>query len=113
MQILIKDPSFIIRYWNWTNTDNRTSIFSFNKLGSNGNDGNVNSKYYGGNNWKSVFWFPSDSTKKNQICNHNDPDGIRPIICCPFIPVYTHMDICLNHLKTLGILILVIIKNDK
>ena len=82
MQILLNDPSFTVRYWNWTNTDDRTSIFSFNKLGINGNDGAVNSTYYGGNNWQSVCWF-RDSTKKHQTCNHTDPDGIRPIIRCP------------------------------
>ena len=83
MQILLEDRSFTIRYWNWTNTNDRTSIFSFNKLGSNGNDGTVNSTYYGGNNWKSVCWFPSNSTKKHQTCNPTDPDGMRPIVRCP------------------------------
>ena len=82
MQILLNDPSFTIQYWNWANPNDRTSIFFFNKLGSNGNDGTVNSKYYGGNNWKSVCWF-HNSTKKHQTCNPNDPDGIRPIIRCP------------------------------
>ena len=82
MQILLEDPSFTVHYWNWTNTNDRTSIFSINKLGSNGNDGTVNSKYYRENNWKTVCWFPSDSTKGHQTCNHTDPDGIRPIIRC-------------------------------
>ena len=83
MQILLNEPSFTIRYWNWTNPNDRTSIFSSNKLGTNSNDGTVNSKYYGGNYWKSVCWFPSDSTKNSQTCNHTDSDGIRPIIRCP------------------------------
>ena len=82
MQILLEDPSFTVRYWNWTNTNDRTSIFSLNKLGSNSDGGTVNSKYYGGNNWKSVCWF-RDSTKKNQTCNPTDPDGIQSIIRCP------------------------------
>ena len=82
MQLLLDDPSFTARYWNWTNTNDRTSIFSINKLGNNANDGTVNSKYYGGNNWNTVCWFPSDSTKEHQTCNHTDPDGIRPIIRC-------------------------------
>ena len=83
MQILLNDPSFTVRYWNWTDTDDRTNIFSFNKLGNNSNDGTVDSTYYGGNNWESVCWFPFNSTKKNETCNPNDPDGIRPIIRCP------------------------------
>ena len=83
MQLLLDDPSFTVRYWNWTNTNDRTSIFSLNKLGSNSDGGTVNSKYYGGNNWKSVCWFPFDSTKEHPTCNHTDPDGIRPIIRCP------------------------------
>ena len=82
MQILLNDPSFTIRYWNWTNNNDRTSIFSFNKLGSNGNDGTVSSNYYGGNNWQSVCWF-RNSTKNSQTCNPTDSDGIRPIIRCP------------------------------
>ena len=83
MQILLEDPSFTVHYWNWTDTDDRTSIFSLNKLGSNDDNGTVNSTYYGEDNWQSVCWFPSESTKKNQTCNHTDPDGIRPIIRCP------------------------------
>ena len=83
MQILLKDPSFTIRYWNWTNTNDRTSIFSFDKLGNSSDDGTVDSKYYGADNWESVCWFPFASTKKHQTCNPTDLDGIRPIIRCP------------------------------
>ena len=82
MQILLNDPSFTVQYWNWTNTNDRTSIFSVKKLGSNSDNGTVTSKYYGENNWKSVCWF-RDSTKKHQTCNPNDSDGIRPIVRCP------------------------------
>ena len=83
MQILLKDPSFTVRYWNWANTDDRTSIFSFNKLGSNSDDGTVDSKYYGADNWKSICWFPFNSTKKHQTCIPTDLDGMRPIVRCP------------------------------
>ena len=83
IQILLNDSSFTVHYWNWTNTNDRTSIFSFNKLGNNSDNGTVNSKYYGGNNWKCVCWFPSNSTKQHQTCNPNDSDSMMAIVRCP------------------------------
>lgn len=80
VQILLNDASFTVRYWNWTDLDDRTSIFSVNKLGARGTNGSVISRYYGGNNWKSVCWFPSGSVK---TCDPRNPIGIRPIIRCP------------------------------
>ena len=59
MQIALKDPTFTVRYWDWTVESN--SLFTDNKLartgGNSGNsNGGVTSKYYGSQNWKTICW---------------------------------------------------------
>lgn len=80
MQIVLEEPDFTLRYWDWTEPDNRNSNFVNGRLGGNDGNGGVTGNF---GEWRTVCWFPSNSSFKNQTCNTANQEGIRSLIRCP------------------------------
>ena len=79
MQWVLKDPTFTVRYWDWTVESNRNSLFTDDKLGGNDN-GDVTGEYYGSQNWKTICW---KIKKKGITCDPSDESARYTLRRCP------------------------------
>ena len=80
MQILNKDNSFTIPYWNWMEQSDRNALFEPNKLGTSDDDGNVTSDYYG--YWKAVCLYDRGNSKFTEVCDPEDNDSLTQLTRC-------------------------------
>ena len=70
MQILLKDDSFTVRYWDWTVPGNRDALFVSSRLGSSDTDGRVTG------NLMSMWYI---------VCVSSDGKPMNSSVCDPTI----------------------------
>ena len=79
MQILLKDDSFTVRYWDWTIPGNRNASFVYDRLGSSSTSGEVTGKLM--NDWYIVCALSNGKSDKSGVCNPTTPGNRRVFRC--------------------------------
>ena len=84
MQILLKDDSFTVRYWDWTNQTNQHALFVDGRLGSNDASGYVSGELM--DDWYIVCALatslPDGKPDKSGVCNPTTTPGNRHVFRC-------------------------------
>ena len=85
MQILLRDDTFTLHYWDWRDLNERTSLFESNRLGAHDSSSSaVTGQLFNG--WQTVCWYNGSGNiprpdNMQRICDPRVPTG--PLQRCP------------------------------